>query len=1109
MRETSLCVKIYGVGRLLLFGEWASLCRLSCVTVIVITAFFISTASGQQPTTGNINAEKLSLAPSNNSSQTPTDTSTPRQTLKLGVLAHLGKEQAVKLWQPTADYLTNQIPSYQFVLVPLDFTEIYIAVEKGEVDFIIANSGIYVEMEYLYGANRIATLISLRNGQPYTVFGGVIIARADRTDIKDMTSLKGKSFYAIDETSLGGWQLAWLELKRVGVDPYSDFKELKFIGNHDQVVIAVRDGKADSGTVRSDTLERMMDSGAINQKDIKVLNLKPQTLEFPLLYSTELVPEWPFAVAKHVPDKIAVDVAVALLKMPKDSPAAKASKGEGWTIPLNYQPVHDVFKELRVRPYQNFGKVTLREVLWEYRYWLVVAVICIMGLVLIALNFRRLNHKLGKFSAQLKEEVEERKLAEESMRALQARFAGILDIAQDAIISVDAHQRIILFNQGAEKIFGYTADEAIGQSLEMLLPVHFTTPHHQQGIEETFVEFLYTSSRLGEHREIFGCRKDGCQFPAETSISKLTLMGEEVYTAILRDITEQKMAEEKLLTAKNAAEAANHAKSEFLASMSHEIRTPMNGIIGMTGLLLDSHLTKDQRDSAMSVQFCGESLLTIINDILDFSKIEAGKLDVEPIPFDLRFAVEEVADLLSTRTQGKDVDLIVRYEPSTPRYLIGDAGRIRQILTNLTGNAIKFTEHGHVFINVETVKRNDLSTVIRFSVQDTGIGIPEDKLEHVFEKFTQADSSTTRKYGGTGLGLAICKNLTELMGGEIGLTSSIGKGSNFWFTLPLKLSTEVPSAPTPSANLTGLRAIIVDDNEINRRVLQEQIGSWGIRNEGFASGEEALVALRKAKADGDSYQIALLDHCMPGMTGEMLGRIIKSDPDLKDTVLVMLTSVSFLNQARLMKEIGFAAHLVKPVRHSHLMDVIGEVWHNYLNSINPNANVSNISSATATDLTNTPFCPTNVLFTARVLVAEDNIVNQKLAQRVLEKMGCRVDLAANGREAVEMVALLPYDVVFMDCQMPEMDGFEATKRIRSLENGSLPIIAMTAHAMQGDRERCLNAGMDDYIPKPIKPVAIQKVLSQWLSPQLTNATEELITPTLIVYGNDEAGSHNR
>ncbi len=554
------------------------------------------------------------------------------------------------------------------------------------------------------------------------------------------------------------------------------------------------------------------------------------------------------------------------------------------------------------------------------------------------------------------------------------------------------------------------------------------------------------------------------------------------------DISELKRTAAALQKAKDSAEAASRVKSEFLATMSHEIRTPMTGIMGMTRFLLRTDLTDEQRDFAENVRTSAASLLSILNDILDFSKIEAGKLVVEPIPFDLRLAVEEVAELLAVRADEKGLELMVRYAPNAPRRAIGDPGRIRQVLTNLTGNAIKFTHRGHVLINVECLEQHDREALFRLAVEDTGIGVSEDKLEQIFDKFTQADASTSRRYGGTGLGLAISKQLAELMGGTIGARSQPGEGSTFWFDVRLPLDSQPSPSPLPMADLAGVRALVVDDNEVNRRLLQEQTTSWGLCTAGCRSAAEALAALHEARDSGNPYQIVIFDSQISDMDGETLGPVIKADPTLRETVLVMLTSAGRRGDARRMREAGFAAYLVKPVRPSQLMDALAAVWGARTGGV-PTELVTRHTVAESRAAKRPPPPETGRRVRAYVLVAEDNIVNQKVAAGMLEELGCRVDVAANGREAVEMLEMLPYDIIFMDCQMPEMDGYEAAAEIRKREGlrRRTPIVAMTAHNMEGDREKCLQASMDDYVSKPVEPARLQEILDRWV----THATPAL------------------
>jgi len=665
--------------------------------------------------------------------------------------------------------------------------------------------------------------------------------------------------------------------------------------------------------------------------------------------------------------------------------------------------------------------------------------------------------------------TEQKRFELETIRQKQY-FESLVNNSPVAIVVLDNNEKIVSSNPAFEKLYGYKSNEILGMFLDTLITTEETLTEAKQYTQQVMNTTVHAFSKRR--------RKDGTLMDVEISGVPVFVGEERIGTlAIYHDISE-------LLRARREAEEANRAKSEFLANMSHEIRTPMNGVIGMLELALDTPLNGEQRDYLQTSLQSAESLLTLLNDILDFSKIEAGRLELETIHFNLRNAVEDVAYTLARRAQDKGLEMACLVHPDLSTDLRGDPGRLRQILVNLVGNAIKFTHQGEIVIRAEPIQETKTHATIHFSVQDTGIGIPDERLSAVFERFTQADGSTTRKYGGTGLGLTISKQLVEIMGGKIGVESTAGSGSTFWFEItfakqPREKPSTAPLTPGP-ANLTKARVLIVDDNQTNRMILTRNVGALGCRSEAVVSGAKALESLRNAQRAGDPYHVILLDMQMPGMDGEQTARAIKSDPAVKDVKIIILTSMGLRGDAARLESLGCSAYLLKPVKQQMLFDAVVAVL-----SHEKERQPSLITRHTLNEQRQPG---------QRVLLAEDNAINQKLAVVLLQKAGYSVDAVETGAQALEKVQSNHYNAVLMDIQMPEMDGIEATQRIRKWEKGKaqhIPIIAMTAHAMQGDRERFLETGMDDYVSKPLEPNVLLAALDRWAGTLKATITDEM------------------
>lgn len=821
--------------------------------------------------------------------------------VKIGVLAKRGVEKCLNKWVPTADYLSSEIPGRDFKIIPLGFDEIYPAAENRQVDFILANSSFYIGLEELYGATRIATVKNLIQGRGYTLFGGVVLTRVDRGDIKTLEDLRGKSFMAVKDSSFGGWQMAWHEMRKRGISPERDFSRLSFGGTHDNVVYAVRDGKVDAGTVRTETLERMAAENKIDLLDFKVINQRRDLADrhdFPFLLSTELYPEWPMAKLKQTSNELAEKVAIALVKMPPGSPAANAAMCAGWTIPHNYEPVKVCLRSLCVGPYEGYGKISHIEVLRRYWWLLAGGVMLLIISSLVAVYVINLNRRI--------------KLNTKEMR-------DIFNAAADPMCLIDNSFRITRVNRPFAGIIGKDIKEIEGGlcfehlsltncdssdcSIKKLLAEPDgkietdVTRMDAAGNKRTYI--LSANAMKSDKGEVVGIIENFKDITDRKQAEEMIIQSQKK-TVLVNEKLEESLMRIKVLA--EEAKQANQAKSDFLANVSHEIRTPMNAILGFSELLEEEIEDERHKDYLNSIISSGNTLLNLINDILDLSKIEAGKLETECEPIDPRRICAEIKNMFIPQLIGKKVEFELSFDKTLPGQIMLDGIRLRQVLINLVGNAIKFTAEGKIGIDVSCRRLDaEAGTMdLELMVSDTGIGIDSEQREIVFEAFRQQKGQDSVKYGGTGLGLTISKRLIELMGGEISLRSELGEGSVFTVRFEnLQIcdsrpgNTELDSVDIGDVVFNEATILVVDDIDYNRQFMRSALKKNPELNVIEAvDGREALEMAERHNPD-----VIFMDMKMPVMDGYEATRRLRAIEGFENKAIISVTA-SVLNHER-------------------------------------------------------------------------------------------------------------------------------------------------------------------------------------------------------------------
>jgi len=988
--------------------------------------------------------------------------SATERVFKLGVLAHQGKEKCILEWQPTADYLSEALLQYDFDLVPLGFDEVKTAVAAKKIDFLIANPGIFAEMELEHKLEPIATQLNNINGDNYSSFSSVIFTRADNPDIRSLQDIRGKSVMAVAPNSFGGWLMALREMRSRGLDIPKDLQRLSFSGTHDGVIESVRNRLADVGVTRSGLLEEQMAKNKLFHGEFLVLNLQGWDAEYPIMHSTEMYPFWPLAKLPHITPHVAQRVSELLISLSADDPVLVAAGISGWTIPRNYNIVHSCLKDLRIGPYKKYSFYSIRELILLYGWVYAIILLLITGLLFTIWHRRSLYRRLLVNNHTILEQKEEfQELYEENRILTENLSVGIAFIDKDL--------KLLVTNPQLREWFPGLSHEDVEHCYQVLntngIAEVCESCHVKQSIADGKKHQVIRELRRGDQLMYF-------------NVSAVPVIGKDGIVSsvleIFEDITSLKEYEKELLQAKLIAEEANQAKSELLANVSHEVRTPLNCVMGFIDLLMDTQLNFIQSQYLDNASNCAQNMLRILNDILDYSKIEAGRLDLDLVKTDMVNLIEQTVDVVKFSAAKKQLEFLVNIPPDMPRFAWVDPLRLKQILINLLSNAIKFTQKGEVELKVSYKYLTERRACFTFQVRDTGIGISQEQQAKLFRPFTQAESSTSREYGGTGLGLSISRFIAQKMGTDIQLKSEKGEGSIFSIAINTDFEKGVNLSYT---HLKGRKILFIDDNPSKLEIMGNTLKYWGMEYYPVISAPEALETLQKV----GTFDVIIVDYHLEGLKDISLisemRKIIESKGEPMPAFILNTSTEDRLSQEAL-KDMGLRYRLVKPVKFTELYLYLREVMEGVEEEMD-NVLVSKPQEE-ASD--------TKQYWQGKkILVADDNPMNQILFEEIMKKELPAIKLikAENGLEAVSLATTQKPDLVLMDLQMPKLNGLEATKRIREWEaenpqRGRMPVIALTAGIIAHERQNYLQAGMDYFLTKPLSVGALMLVLKKYL-----------------------------